>query len=111
MIRNQDTAMWSAITESPSELRKLLLVIGSPSVESEFTPAIGFSTVFVDPGQNASSRDTEFINQLEKTIETQEPSIIYLHIPFEDDEKNTPEYEALIKLLEKLMSKGQTTCR
>ena len=77
-------------TSRPGSLapkRNILLVIATVSIH--FTNAIGQTTIFADPGLHAANCTSEMIRSLAKTVETQDPTLLYFHVPFDDDKNCT----------------------
>ena len=77
--------MWATLTGKPilSTAEKCLLAI--TMFGNAFYSAIGQSTTFVDPGPQGNMCDKSLISSLNKTVEEQDPSLLYIHVPFVDD--------------------------
>ena len=94
-VASQDEAMWSTLTGKPklSSAKKCLLAI--TALSNVFANAIGHQTTFVDPGPHGDHCDTAMIRELKRTIEDQDPSLVYIHVPFVNDNEDTDGYRTL----------------
>ena len=92
-VEKQDDAIWSTLTGRASRIspmKKCLLAVTMFS--NAFTSAIGQVTTFANPGWHGIDCSEAMINSLNKTVEDQDPSLIYIHVPFEDDDVNNKGY-------------------
>jgi hypothetical protein len=104
-VEKQDNAMWSTLTGKPhrlTPLKKCLLAVTAFS--NLFVSAIGHTTTFVDP----TTADSSLIDSLNRTIEKQDPSLIYVHVPFEDDATVSKDYCRLKEFVDDQMKAGKT---
>ena len=108
-VEKQDKAMWHTLTGKPnklSPLKKCLLAVTLMS--NMFVNAIGQSTTFIDTGWHGTKCDDNMITSLNKTVEDQDPSLIYIHVPFQDDESNSTGYNLLKTFADEQMKAGKT---
>ena len=75
---------------------------------NSFVNAIGQSTTFANPGWHGTDCDTKMITGLNKTVEDQDPSVIYVHVPFQDDAETSREFCNLKQFTEDQMKAGKT---
>jgi hypothetical protein len=87
-------------------MKKCLLAI--TVLSSMFENAVGQLTTFAGPGWHGTECTASMIDKLHKTIEDQDPSMIYLHVPFKDDEANSKEYCRLKSFVDEQMTAGKT---
>ena len=87
-VKKQDEAMWATLTGKPvlSAAKKCLLAV--TMFGNAFTSAIGQSTTFVDPGPQGNMCDKGMSSSLNKTVEEEDPSLLYIHVPFVDDNES-----------------------
>jgi hypothetical protein len=104
-VEHQDNAMWSALKRKP-KLGKILMAIAA--ISSQVVGAIGQVTTFVDPGWHGTDCTEQMIEGLNKTIETQDPSVLYVHVPFADDKCDNPDYDRLKSFVANQMDAGRT---
>ena len=90
-VQRQDQAMWSALTGSTT--KKCLLAV--TICAGMFRSAIGHSTNFFDPGVGAVKCDDAGITRLSEVIEKEDPSVIFIHAPFDTDAGNLTGFENL----------------
>ena len=81
--------MWSALTGSTT--KKCLLAV--TICAGMFRSAIGRSTNFFDPGVGAVKCDDAGITRLSEVIEKEDPSVIFIHAPFDTDAANSTGFE------------------
>jgi hypothetical protein len=108
-VTDQDEAMWSALARKPtgiSPLKKCLLAV--TLLSNGFVNAIGQMTSFADPGSQGKNCDDNMIRSLNQTVEDQDPSLIYIHVPFAKDEFKSREYDRLKTFAEDQMKAGKT---
>ena len=100
--------MWSTLScgPRPGDSKKCLLAVTPFS--NAFMSAIGQLTTFVEPGSHGTQCDVSMIDQLYKTVEDQNPSLIYIHVPFVNDNENSKGYCSLISFAEELTKAGRT---
>ena len=100
--------MWSTLTGEPelSSAKKCLLAI--TALSNVFANAIGHQTTFVDPGPHGDHCDTAMIRELKRTIEDQDPSLVYIHVPFVNDNEDTDGYRTLKSFANDQMKTGRT---
>ena len=106
VVEDQDEAMWTALKGRASPLKKCLLAI--TTLTNAFENAIGQITTFIDPGPKGTSCNASMLDSLHRTVEDQDPAVIYLHVPFEDDKVSSPGYDLLKDFTEKQMKSGRT---
>ena len=107
-MEKQDEAMWSTLRRKPtgiSPLKKCLLAV---TLLSNGFVAIGQLTTFADPGWQGKDCDDLMIKTLNQTVEDQDPSLIYIHVPFAKDDNNSREYGRLKTFAEDQMKAGET---
>ena len=107
-VGKQDEAMWSTLTGRPklSATKKCLLAVTMFS--NAFTQAIGQVTTFINPGPQGIQCDDSQISGINKTIEEQDPSLIYIHAPFVKDNEDSRGYDNLKSLANEQMKSGRT---
>ena len=108
-VEKQDDAVWSTFTGRPSRispLKKCLLAVTMCS--NMFANAIGQVASFADPGWHGTDCDQPVIDSLNQAVETQDPSLIYVHVPFAADDTSSKDYGRLISFLTDQMSAGRT---
>ena len=107
-VSKQDKATWATLTGKPilSSIKKCLLAI--TLFAGGFNQAIGHTTNFVDPGELGNKCDASFISDLNKTIEEQDPSLLYIHVPFVDDYEDSGGYHNLKEFAKEHMDSGRT---
>ena len=81
LVKRQDNAMWSALTNSATNKRLLAVTLCA----AVFQGAIGHNTTFLDPGAKASNCDDAGIARLNDIVNDDDPSLIYIQMPFEKD--------------------------
>ena len=91
LVKGQDNAMWSALTNSATN--KCLLAV--TLCAAVFQGAIGHNTTFFDPGAKASNCDDAGISRLNEIVEDENPSLIYIQMPFEKDEDHSDGHDKL----------------
>ena len=91
LVKRQDNAMWSALTNSATN--KCLLAV--TLCAAVFQGAIDHNTTFFDPGPKASNCDDAGILRLNEIVEEEEPSLIYTQMPFEKDGERSDGYTKL----------------
>ena len=108
-LEQQDDAMWSTLTGKSNRLNPLKKCLLAVIVFSHlFTGAIGHTTTFVDPGWKAEKCSKEMIDNLNQTVEEQDPSLIYIHVPFQDAGENNKSYCRLKQFAEDQTKAGKT---
>ena len=108
-VARQDDAMWSTLTGKSnkiSSLKKCLLAITTFS--NIYANAIGQLTTFADPGWHGSHCDASMIDSLNKTVDYEDPSLIYIHVPFASDNENSNEYAKLKSFADDQIKAGRT---
>ena len=107
-VAKQDKATWATLTGKPilSTAKKCLLAI--TLFAGGFNQAIGQTTNFVDPGELGHKCDAPFICDLNKTVEEQDPSLLYIHVPFVDDYEDSEGYHNLMNFAKDQMDSGRT---
>ena len=107
-IARQDDAMWSTLSGKKrlNPLKKCLLAITTFS--NAFACAIGQLTTFVDPGWQGIHCDESMIDSLHKTVEDQDPSLIFIHVPFVNDNENSKGYTSLKSFADVQIKAGRT---
>ena len=107
-VKKQDEAMWAMLTGNiGSVAKKCLLAVTMFS--NVFTQGIGQTTTFVDPGPYGNRCDASMITELNKTfVEEQDPSLLYIHVPFVSDYETTSGYFHLQEFAKEQMSNGRT---
>ncbi len=108
-LEQQDDAMWSTLTGKSNMMNPLKKCLLAVIVFSHlFTGAIGHTTTFVDPGWKAEKCSKEMIDNLNQTVEEQDPSLIYIHVPFQDAGENNKSYCRLKQFAEDQTKAGKT---
>lgn len=106
-VKKQDDAMWAMLTGNVGPTaKKCLLAITSYS--KVFHQAIGQSTTFIDPGPNGVLCDASMLTELRKTVEEQDPALLYIHVPFVNDNETTQGYHNLTSFATEQIDKGRT---
>ena len=108
-VEKQDDAIWSTLTGKPSKLapmKKCLLAVTAFS--TLFANAIGQVTTFADPGWQGTDCSSTMIDSLNKTVENHDPSLIFIHVPFKDDDMNSKEYCSLKSFAAEQVKAGKT---
>jgi hypothetical protein len=86
-VDDQDKAMWATIThQRMNPIKKVLLAI--TFLTSGIQGAIGQVTSFVDTGQGAHKVGKDTISELNYKVEQEDPSLIYLHVPYAEGTDN-----------------------
>ena len=108
-LDRQDDAMWSTLRNKPHRLnptKKCLLAITAFS--SLFQGAIGHTARLINPGFEAKVCTNKFIADLRDEVDEKDPSLIYLHVPFKDDEVHSKGYCQLKDFAEEQIKAGRT---
>ena len=105
LVKKQDKAMWSALTNSATN--KCLLAV--TLCAAVFQGAIGHNTTFFNPGAKASNCDDAGIERLNDIANHDNPSLIYIQMPFEKDEENSDGHSRLTAFA-KAQSEAGRTC-
>ena len=100
--------MWATLTGKPilSTAKKCLLAV--TVFGNAFYSAIGQSTTFVDPGPQGNMCGKGLISDLNRTIEEQDPALLYIHVPFVSDNENSKGYDNLKSFAKDQMDSGRT---
>ena len=86
----QDEAMWTALAGTVDD-EKLMLMI--TIAEEKTYPSVVPISNFHTPGPEAENfEDDKEMSKLKETVDTQNPTLIYLHVTFESDENKTSGY-------------------
>ena len=70
-----------------SPLKQCLLAVTMCS--NMFANAIGQVASFTNPGWHGTDCDQLMIDSLHQAVETQDPSLIYVHVPFAADDTSS----------------------
>ena len=106
-VERQDEAMWTALkTRRSNPLTKCLLAV--TVLASAFRGAIGQLTTFADPGFEGLHCNDKLLRSLKKTVEEENPSMVYINVPFSRDNMTTTGYETLKGFAEEQMQSGRT---
>ena len=90
--------MWSALSgHRPTSCAKLPFVIASCMMDK--VASIGQIANFTDPGLNATPCTAPMIEKLKNEVELHNPSVIFTHVPWTDDEKTSPGYGKLTEFI------------
>ena len=95
----EDYAIWAALS-SEVNLQKIMLMITDKETQRSLQNSVAQVAEFYDPGYHAIDYDQEY---LKKRIDELNPSLIYLHIHFEDDHSTSKGYQDLLAFMGELM--------
>ena len=108
IVMKQDEAMWTALAGTVDD-EKLLLVITTTEAEENMYPSVAPISNFHTPGPEAVNfEDDKEMSKLKETVDTQNPTLIYMHITFKSDEDKTSGYSKIMNFLDEEMSKGRS---
>ena len=85
-VGKQDAVMWSSLANRVPSLRKIMLMVSV--MASAFVPAAGHVSEFLDPGLNGTHCNKELFKNMQNIIDKNDPTLVYVHVPFGDDELN-----------------------
>ena len=104
LVKKQDKAMWSALTNSATN--KCLLAV--TLCAAVFQGAIGHNTTFFNPGAKASNCDDAGIERLNDIVNHDDPSLIYIQMPFEKDGEHSDGHSRLTAFAKAQEEAGRT---
>ena len=87
---------------------QIITVLAVTVFSNNFVNAIGQRTIFVDPGWHGTHCDASMNSSLHWTIEKADPSLIYIRVPFADDNSSSTEYDSLKTFAEDQIKAGKT---
>ena len=105
-LKAQDEAMWGTLTGKRMSMTKCLLAVTAAA--SNFVGAVGQITTFADPGQCGGNVSDGMIHALNETVQREDPSVIYIHVPFMEDEDRSEGHAKLQCFAEEQMKVGKT---